>query len=87
VEQAAQQMIPMLRRLLIASPVVSVVAHGDTMPKNIDKCIFCGAKGPLTGEHVLSKRFHPLFPRTTGPHKRLFSVEWRAPRKLIQIEC
>lgn len=41
----------------------------------LDRCIFCGSSAPLTREHIISRRYHRVIPRTTNTHKRLRSVD------------
>ena len=46
------------------------------MAKPPEKCIFCGFEGELTGEHIISKRYHrDIIPRTMKSYKMLRAVE------------
>jgi hypothetical protein len=46
------------------------------MAKPPEKCIFCGFEGELTGEHIISKRYHrDIIPRTMESYKTLRAVE------------
>ena len=41
----------------------------------LERCIFCGSKGPLTNEHIIPRWVHPYIPRTARSYRTLRAVQ------------
>jgi hypothetical protein len=50
---------------------VSTEKAGKFKPQPVKRCIFCGATGPLTNEHMWPRWMHPHLMRGSAPHRAI----------------